>query len=163
MTSSLTELQAVILEALSRFLSKPDHFRSRKELHLADTQGSAQGLKQLKSLGLVEDQKLGVRLVGWRLTDAGREMLPQAHVVLAQAKQQRHESWKKNYVVYGVERPEGAEPLTPQQQRAWMRGFAQAQIETMALPADAPAEVVANQAALRAWLMRLVGPSTPTS
>ena len=50
------------------------------------------------------------------------------------------------------------EPLTPRQQRAWMRGFVQAQLATVTAPGDAPAEIRDNFPALVAWMTKVVAP-----
>ncbi len=159
-TVALTELNAVILLALAKATAEePERYLTRKESRM-DHEFAERSLNQLERAGLVEQKMKGARARGWRLTALGVEHVPMAQRLVDQAQQQRREAWEAENLVYGTDRTD-KEPLTPRQQRAWMRGFVQAQLATASLPADAPAEIRDNFPALVAWMTKFVAPHRP--
>lgn len=155
----MNEQHATVLLLLSQ-ASDPEAFHTRKDNLLRGCDFADRALRQLLAKGWVENQKLGLRALGWRLTDAGREQLETAQQISEQAQQERRAQWEAQHLVYGTDR-QGKPPLTQQQQRAWMRGFLQAQLNQIRLPDDAPAEVRENYPELVAWMKRHLAPYRP--
>ena len=161
-TSSVSEEQAMVLLRLAKATrGDGQSFCTLKQAEIHELPFARRLLGQMAEQGLVEDRPVGARGRGWRLTGAGAAVLPEAQARQDEADRARRKAWEDENLVYGVPRPAGAPPMNERQQRAWMRGFVEAQLATLPLPMDAPAEVRENDAALRAWMARRIAPHRP--